>query len=92
MISVGIIEDSRLVREGLAALLAGTGKCIVVAVAAAVDTDLARLRAAEPRVILLDLGFNGDVRARWSGCGRHFPGPESWSWTSCRCTRTSWSW
>jgi DNA-binding NarL/FixJ family response regulator len=60
MISVGIIEDTRLVREGLAALLAGTGKCIVVAVAAAVDADLARLRAAEPRVILLDPGLNGD--------------------------------
>jgi DNA-binding NarL/FixJ family response regulator len=60
MISVGIIEDNRLVREGIAALLAGTGKCIVVAVAAAVDADLARLRAAEPRVILLDPGLNGD--------------------------------
>lgn len=60
MISVGIIEDNRLAREGLAALVAGTGKCIVVAVAAAVDADMARLRAAEPRVILLDLGVNGD--------------------------------
>jgi DNA-binding NarL/FixJ family response regulator len=60
MISVGIIEDNRVAREGLSALLVGTGTCIVVAVAAAVNADLARLRAAEPRVILLDPGLNGD--------------------------------
>ncbi len=59
MISVGIIEDNRLGREGLAALLAGTGKCIVVAVAAAVDAGMTRLRDAEPRVILMDRGLNG---------------------------------
>lgn len=74
MISVGIIEDSRLVREGLAALLKGTGKCIVVAVAAAVDADLALLRAAEPRVILADLGLNGDGPRAVERIRQAFPG------------------
>jgi DNA-binding NarL/FixJ family response regulator len=74
MISVGIIEDNRLVREGLAALLAGTGKCVAVAVSAAVDADLARLRAAEPRVILLDLGVNGDGPESVERMRKEFPG------------------
>jgi DNA-binding NarL/FixJ family response regulator len=74
MISVGIIEDDRLVREGLTALLAGTGKCIVVGVAAAVDPDTARLRAAEPRVILLDLGLNGDGLRAVERVRKEFPG------------------
>lgn len=73
MISVGIIEDNRLVREGLAALLTGTGKCIVVAVAAALNADLAQLRAAEPRVILLDLGVNGDGPRSVEGVREKFP-------------------
>jgi DNA-binding NarL/FixJ family response regulator len=74
MISVGIIEDNRLVREGLAALLTGTGRCIVVAVAAAVDAELARLRAAEPRVILLDPGLNGDGPRAVDRVRKEFPG------------------
>jgi DNA-binding NarL/FixJ family response regulator len=74
MISVGIIEDNRLVREGLAALLAGTGKCVVVAVATAVDADMARLSAAEPRVILLDLGLNGAGPREVDRIRKAFPG------------------
>jgi DNA-binding NarL/FixJ family response regulator len=59
MISVAIIEDSRLIREGLAALLTQTGECTVVAAAA--DADLEVLRAAVPRVVLLDMGLrDGD--------------------------------
>jgi DNA-binding NarL/FixJ family response regulator len=74
MISVGIVEDNRLVREGLAALLAGTGKCIVVAAGTAVNADMARLRAAEPRVILLDLGVNGDGPEAVERMRKEFPG------------------
>jgi DNA-binding NarL/FixJ family response regulator len=74
LISVGIIEDNRLVREGLAALLVGTGKLIVVAVAATVDADMARLRAAEPRVVLLDPGLNGDGPRAVDRIRKAFPG------------------
>jgi DNA-binding NarL/FixJ family response regulator len=74
MISVGIIEDNRLVGEGLAKLLTGTGKCIVVGVASNVDVDLARLRAAEPRVILLDPGVNGDGPGAVKRMRKAFPG------------------
>lgn len=74
MVSVGLIEDSRLVREGLTALLTGTGKCKVVPVAAAVDADLARLRAVKPRVILLDLGPNRDGPRAVERIRKAFPG------------------
>lgn len=59
MITVALIEDNRLVREGLAALLDRTGRCKVVASAASADTD--QLHGTNPQVILLDLGLhNGD--------------------------------
>jgi DNA-binding NarL/FixJ family response regulator len=59
MISIAIIEDNRLIREGLAALLTQTGECTVVAATA--DAELELLRAAAPRVVLLDMGLrDGD--------------------------------
>ena len=59
VISVALIEDNRLMREGIAALLDQTGLCRVVASAPMGDTTL--LREAKPEVVLLDLGLsNGD--------------------------------
>ena len=55
MISVALIEDNRLVREGLASLLNQVGDLRVVAAAASGDTSL--LRQANPQVVLLDLGL-----------------------------------
>jgi DNA-binding NarL/FixJ family response regulator len=69
--SVAIIEDSRLSREGLSALLSGTGRCSVVAAAA--NADMAPLRAARPRVILLDLALNGEGLRAVERVGRAFP-------------------
>lgn len=59
VIPVALIEDNRLMREGIAALLDQTGHCRIVASAPIADTAL--LRAANPAVVLLDLGLsNGD--------------------------------
>ena len=58
MISVALIEDNRLVREGLAALLAQTADFRVVA--ATSSADPAVLREARPEVILLDVGLWDD--------------------------------
>jgi len=59
VISVALIEDNRLVREGIAALLNQLPDVKVVAGASGGDTML--LRAVKPQVILLDLGLrNGD--------------------------------
>jgi two-component system, NarL family, response regulator DevR len=58
MISVALIEDNRLVREGLAALLDRTADFKVVA--ACPSGDPALLRNANPRVILLDVGLWDD--------------------------------
>ena len=59
MISVALIEDNRLVREGIAALLNQQSDISVVAGSDTADT--LRLRALEPEVVLLDLGLrNGD--------------------------------
>lgn len=72
MIPVAIIEDNRLIREGLASLLDRTGECIVVAAAA--SADLATLRTAAPRVILLDLGLrDGDSLRTAELVRREFP-------------------
>lgn len=59
MISVALIEDNRLVREGIAALLNRTEDIRVVAGGASGDLDA--LKRARPHVLLLDLGLrNGD--------------------------------
>jgi DNA-binding NarL/FixJ family response regulator len=59
MISVALIEDNRLVREGIAALLNQLSDVRVVVAGAGVDT-LQQCKA-NPQVVLLDLGLrNGD--------------------------------
>lgn len=55
MISVGLIEDNRLVREGIAALLKQLTDLRVVATTAGDDTAI--LREAKPAVVLLDVGL-----------------------------------
>jgi len=55
MISVALIEDNRMVREGMAALLNKTKDFKVVATASSGDTTL--LQGAAPDVILLDVGL-----------------------------------
>ena len=59
MISVALVEDNRLVREGISALLNQVKDFDLVAAAPRLDT--AQLRAANPQVVLLDLGLgNGN--------------------------------
>ena len=55
MISVALIEDNRLVREGIASLLNQLPDLKVVAGAAGADTAL--LHKTRPHVVLLDLGL-----------------------------------
>lgn len=57
MISVALIEDNRLVREGIAALLGEVPDLEVVAGASGADTS--GVRDARPDVVLLDLGLGG---------------------------------
>ena len=59
VISVALIEDNRLVRDGICALLNQVSDLRVVAAGSGGDTSL--LRAVNPQVVLLDLGLrNGD--------------------------------
>lgn len=59
MISLALIEDNRLVREGIAVLLNQVADLEVVASGPSGDTSL--LRQVNPQVVLLDLGLrNGD--------------------------------
>ena len=62
MISVALIEDNRLVREGIAAMLNQTEDVEVVA--AGPSGDPALLRDAKPQVILLDVGLWDDDSLR----------------------------
>jgi DNA-binding NarL/FixJ family response regulator len=58
-IAIALIEDNRLVREGISALLNQVPGMRVVASASSVDLSL--LEDANPHVVLLDLGLrNGD--------------------------------
>ncbi len=58
MISLAIIEDNRLLREGLSDILGEHPDFAVGHVAPVVDLD--HLRRADPRVILLDVGLESD--------------------------------
>jgi DNA-binding NarL/FixJ family response regulator len=55
VISVALIEDNRLVREGISALLNALPDFDVVAGASGADTSV--LRKAKPQVVLLDIGL-----------------------------------
>ena len=59
IISIALIEDNRVVREGLTALLNGVPELSVVYSGS--GADLAGLEQVKPRVVLLDLGLeNGN--------------------------------
>jgi len=62
MISVALIEDNRLVREGMAAMLNQTEDFEVVAAGSSGDPAL--LRDANPQVVLLDVGLWDDDSLR----------------------------
>ena len=55
MISVALIADNRLVREGMASLLNQTADVRVVAAASSADTAI--LKRVSPQVILVDVGL-----------------------------------
>jgi len=55
MITVAIIEDNRLVREGMTEMLNDLPDVKVVLAATSLDT--AKLKDAKPRVVLLDVGL-----------------------------------
>jgi DNA-binding NarL/FixJ family response regulator len=72
VISVALIDDNRLVREGIAALLNQLPDLEVVAGGASGDTAL--LRGVNPRVVLLDLGLrDGDSLRVAEKVRREFP-------------------
>jgi DNA-binding NarL/FixJ family response regulator len=62
MISVVLIEDNRLVREGMTAMLNQTADFTVVAAGASGDPAL--LRDIKPQIILLDVGLWDDDSLR----------------------------
>lgn len=72
MISIALIEDNRLVREGIAALLNQLPDLTVVAGESSGDVLL--LRDVSPQVVLLDLGLrNGDSLRVAEKVKRAFP-------------------
>ncbi len=72
VITVALIEDNRLVREGIAALLNALPDVRVVA--ATPNANVSLLREASPQVVLLDLGLrNGDSLRTAQRVRREFP-------------------
>jgi DNA-binding NarL/FixJ family response regulator len=63
-IRVLVVEDNRLMRDGLARLLAGYGDVDIVASAESANAAIQPLRETKPQVVLLDAGLaNGDSYA-----------------------------
>lgn len=62
LITVAIIEDNRLVREGMAEMLNGLPDVTVVLAATSLDTTM--LLDAKPRVVLLDIGLQDENSLR----------------------------
>ena len=58
-ISIILIDDSRLLREGIAAMLHDQPGFRVLAASADIDEALERVREAEPDVVLIDIGLAG---------------------------------
>ena len=58
-ISIVLVEDNRLVREGLARLIREEPDFKVLAVSADADEALRRVREAKPQIVLLDFGLEG---------------------------------
>lgn len=72
VISVALIEDNRLVREGISALLNQLPDLRVVAGGSSGDTGM--LRQVNPQVVLLDLGLrNGDSLRVAESVKKEFP-------------------
>src|SRR3990172_7065864 len=72
VVSVVLIEDNRLVREGITALLNQLPDLRVVAAGSSADPDL--LRQTPPQVVLLDLGLrNGDSLRMAERVKKEFP-------------------
>ncbi len=75
VIAVALIEDNRLVREGISSLLNRMPDFEVVAAGSSADTAL--LRAVTPDVVLLDLGLrNGDSLRMAQRVRKEFPGAK----------------
>lgn len=58
-ISIILIDDNRLVREGLAGLIRGEPDFKILAASADADEALRKVRDAKPQVVLLDFGLEG---------------------------------
>ncbi len=72
VIAIAVIEDNRLVREGITALLNQVPDLSVVAGAS--SGNLALLKEVQPKVVLLDLGLrNGDSLRVAERVRREFP-------------------
>jgi len=63
-ISLVLIEDNRLLRKGIAALIRAQPDCTVLAAPASVGRALKKVREARPRVVLLDCGLVGHNSVR----------------------------
>jgi DNA-binding NarL/FixJ family response regulator len=89
-ISLVLIEDNRLLREGIAALIREQSDFRVLVASADIDEALQEVREAKRRVVLLDLGLKNGNSLRLAGTvHREVPEAESLSWGCCQYKRTS---
>lgn len=57
-IQILLIEDNRILREGITAMINGHGDVTVVGVSDGREDTLSKARAVKPHVVLMDLGLD----------------------------------
>src|SRR5215212_195726 len=73
-ISIVLIDDNRLVREGLAGLIRGQPDFKILAALADAEEALQKVKVAKPHVVLLDFGLEGsDCMEVTAGIRREAP-------------------
>ena len=74
-IAVILIDDNRVLREGLAVMIRKQSGFLVLAVSADIDSALQTVREARPTVVLLDVSLGNHDSLRATGIVHH-EGPE----------------
>jgi DNA-binding NarL/FixJ family response regulator len=75
-ISLVLIDDNRLLREGLAGLIEEQADLRILAASADIDEAMRTAREAKPRVVLIDLGL-ADCDSLWLTATIHREVPET---------------
>ena len=89
-ISLVLVDDNRLLREGIAGLIRELPDFHVLAASSDVEEAMRKVRQAKPRIVLLDFGLeNGDSLRATSTVHQEVPEAKVTRWVSQRPAEAS---